>query len=164
MLELSTVLGGEAPYNIFTTLAHHDRLLRLVVDFGGTLLYLGAIPERIREIVIIRAAGLADCEYEYAQHLVLGQKVGLAPEACRALLYPEAVGEFDDDERAVITMTDELFADDMVSDDTWARLARRWNEQQLVELLMLPGYYRMLAGMLKSAGVEIDPGLEGWPT
>jgi hypothetical protein len=29
---------------------------------------------------------------------------------------------------------------------------------------MLTGYYRMIAGFLNSAGVEIDEGLAGFPT
>lgn len=167
-LDATSPMGEGDPINIFTTLAHHGRALRHTVALGGAFLFAGNVPDRLREIVIIRVARNTRSVYEYGQHVVIGQRVGLTLDECRALIAPDdagAIGDtFTDDERHVIAMTDELCADDCVTDATWAALASTWDERQLVELVVLTGYYRMIAGFLNSAGVELDPGLTGWET
>ena len=168
-LDATTRLGEGEPFNVFTTLAHHGRALRHTVALGGAFLFAGNISDRLREIVIIRVARNTRCEYEYAQHVVIGQRSGLSLAECRTLIAPDGsaggLGDsFTAEERDVIAMTDELCADDCVGDSTWAALASTWDERQLVELVVLAGYYRMLAGLLSSAGVELDAGLTGWQT
>ena len=167
-LDLTNAMGSGEPFNIFTTLAHHGRALRHTVALGGAFLFAGNIPERLREIIIIRVARNTRSVYEYGQHVVIGQRVGLSLDECRALIAPDgadALGDtFSADERDAITMTDELCADDCVTDKTWAALAANWSERELVELVVLAGYYRMIAGFLNSAGVQLDPGLTGWET
>jgi hypothetical protein len=41
-----------------------------------------------------------------------------------------------------------------VSDELWAALAARWSPPQLLELLVVAGWYRLLAGVLNAARVE----------
>lgn len=163
ILDATTAMGTETPYNVFTTLAHHDRLLEHYVRFGTVLLLGSGLPPRVREIVILRVAHATDCAYEYGQHVVIGQQAGLTPDECVALAGTADLARFEDEERAVIAMVDELCAEDCVGDETWARLADRWSEHDLIELLMLAGSYRMLAGLLNSTGVALDPGLAGFP-
>ena len=49
-------------------------------------------------------------------------------------------------------------------DATWSALAARWNDAELVELLVVAGFYRLGSGFLNSAGVQLDPGVPGFPT
>jgi hypothetical protein len=60
-------------------------------------------------------------------------------------------------------MSDELSDDDCVSDTTWELLAARWSEAELVELLVVAGFYRLVSGFLNSAGVQLDEGVAGFP-
>ena len=59
----------------------------------------------------------------------------------------------------IVAMVDDLAREDCVSDATWAQLAERYSDEQLVELVMLAGYYRMISGFLNSAGVQLDEGV-----
>ena len=49
-------------------------------------------------------------------------------------------------------------------DATWSDLARRWDDAQLVELLVVAGFYRLVSGFLNSTGVQLDDGIPGFPT
>jgi len=164
VLATTNAMGGDHVLNIFGTLAHHPRALRHGVALGGAFLFAGNIDERVREIVILRVSRNTRSEYEYAQHVVIGQRCGMTSDECVEVLKPSPAGTFSDFELAVITAVDEICHDDCVTDASWAKLAAVWDDRQLVELLMLTGYYRMIAGFLNSAGVEIDPGLVGFPT
>jgi 4-carboxymuconolactone decarboxylase len=161
ILEASKALGGDRPINIFTTMAHHGRALKHTFALGGTFLVAGNVPDRERELIILRVARNTRCEYEYAQHVSIGQRAGLSLDEVHQIV--QEAGDWAPHEQALLDMVDELCDDDCVTDDTWGRLAGRYDERQLVELLLLTGYYRMLAGFLNSAGVALDPGLAGWP-
>jgi 4-carboxymuconolactone decarboxylase len=50
-----------------------------------------------------------------------------------------------------------------LNDTTFAALCRRWSDGELVELVALVGFYRMVSGFLNTMGVEPEKGLPGWP-
>jgi 4-carboxymuconolactone decarboxylase len=128
---------------------------------GGQLLLSGSLPAREREIVVLRMAWRASSEYEFGQHRVVGVKAGLTDAEVVRLMAQGAAG-WPAGDAALVAMTDELYDDDMVSDPTWEQLARRWTPSELLELLVLAGFYRMVAGMLNSAGVPLEAAAPGW--
>ncbi len=162
-LEKTIVKDGKA-LNIFRTLAHHPGLLKRFNVLGGAFLAGGLLPAREREIVILRVGWNCGSVYEFGQHTLIGRDAGLTGAEIAALTTVRALGPWSDDDRALIAMADELCADDCVSDATFAALRQRWNEAELVELVALGGFYRMVSGLLNSLGVEPEPGLPGWPT
>ena len=52
------------------------------LPFGAYLLYVGKLPRKDAEVVILRVGHLRDCEYELQQHRRLASTRGLAP-TCR---------------------------------------------------------------------------------
>lgn len=152
------------PLNIFGTLGKHPKLLKRFNLLGGFLLNKGVLPPRERELVILRVGANAQAEYEFGQHTVIGRDCGLTDDEIAALTRaPDAYG-WSDDDLALIALADELHADDCVSDTTWSGLARRWDDAQLVELLVVAGFYRLVSGFLNSTGVQLDDGIPGFPT
>jgi alkylhydroperoxidase family enzyme len=146
--------------NIFRTLAHDPELYKAFLSLGGHLLTAGGLPAREREIVILRTGRRAESEYEFGQHRAIGRDAGLTDQEIEWLATD---GEWNDDDAALVAMVDELTGDDVVSDATWTQLSRRWSEAQLLELLMLCGFYRLVSGMLNSVGVALEPHTAGWP-
>lgn len=154
---------GVRPLNIFLTLAKHRDLATGFMQLGGFLLGRSAtIPRREREIVILRVGWRSGSEYEFGQHTLIGRRAGLTDEEIARLTLPELDG-WSDDDAALVAMSDDLCAHNEVSDGTWAKLAARWSEQQLLELLVLAGYYRLVSGFLRSVGVQREPETPGWP-
>ena len=64
----------------------------------------------------------------------------------------------------LLKAVDELYTDRTISDGTWQRLASRFNEQQLLDILITTGGYHMVSMALNSFGVQLEPGGEGLPT
>jgi alkylhydroperoxidase family enzyme len=150
------------PLNIFRTLAHNRELYKAFLALGSHLLNRGGLPDREREIVILRTGWRCGSEYEFGQHTVIGAAAGLtAAEIAR--LADSGDGEWDSADAALVAMVDELCRDDAVSEGTWGRLAARWSEPELLELLVLCGYYRLVSGLLNSVAVALEPTTPGWP-
>ncbi len=158
-----TLLRDGKPINIFGVLAHHPKLLKRFNLFAGFMLTQGVVPFREKEIVILRIGWNAQSVYEFGQHTLLGLERGLTDAEIKALTQDLDSHNWTEDDQALITMADELAADDCVTDQTWAKLAKRWDDQAMVELLMLAGTYRLVSGFLNSAGVQLDDGVPGWP-
>jgi 4-carboxymuconolactone decarboxylase len=151
------------PLNIFGTLAHHPKLLKRFNVLGGFFLNAGLLPEREREIVILRVGHNCEAIYDFGQHTVIGMRVGITEQEISALTMPLANHAWSNGDAALITLADELCNDNCVSDATWTLLASRWNEAELMELVMVAGFYRMVSGFLNSTGVQLDEGVPGWP-
>jgi 4-carboxymuconolactone decarboxylase len=161
ILQGSLTIDG-TPLNIFGVLSHHPKLLKRFNLFGGLLLNKGQVPAREREIVILRVGWNARAVYEFGQHTLIGRDAGLTDTEIAAIC---GVGDHDwaPGDHLLLTMADELCEDDCVSDDTFAALAERWNEAELIELVVCAGFYRLVSGFLNSFGVPLDEGVPGWP-
>ena len=155
-----TLVRPGPPLNIFATLAHHPRLLKRFNVLGGLFLGRGLLPARERELVILRTAWRARSEYEFGQHTLLGRRAGLTDEEIRRVTDDGAA--WPDDDAALIRLADEVHETRDVSDELWERLARRWSEAELLELVTLAGFYGMVAAFLNAARVQLDPGVTGW--
>jgi 4-carboxymuconolactone decarboxylase len=151
------------PLNVFATLAHHPRLLKRFNALGGLFLAKGMLPARERELVILRVAARTRSEYEFGQHTVIGRRTGLADAEIAAL--DDGGDGLRNDDRLLVRFTDELIDADKVSAATWTAVADAfaWDTAQMIELTLVVGFYRMLAGFLNSAGVEREPGVPGFP-
>lgn len=155
-------LVGESPFNIFRTLARHPKLLKRWLVFGNHVLAKSTLPERERELVILRVGWNCRAAYEFGQHRVIGLRSGLNDDEVEALCAEPSAHEWSDDDLALIAAADELVADQCITDDTFAALSQRWNEHQLLDLIFTVGQYTLVSMALNSLGVELDDGLEGF--
>lgn len=148
--------------NIFRTLAHNEALSKAFLQLGGHLLGGGVLPVREREIVILRTGFRSGSEYEFGQHTRIGRRGGLT-EAEIARLADSDSGRWNADDAALVSLVDELCNENIVSEGTWQALKARWTDAELLELLVLAGFYRLVSGMLNSVGVALEPFVSGWP-
>lgn len=156
LLSLVGPLAGAAD-NLFATLVRHPGLFRRWLPFGGKLL-AGRIPARDRELLILRTAWRCGCDYEWGQHLRIAGAAGVTPGEIERL---QLAGAADDPgwapfDAVLVGAADELHDDGYLSDSTWAALAARYDERQLIELPILVGHYHLLAFTLNSLGVQLD--------
>ena len=154
LLSKTLLTKSGRPLNLFATLAHNPRLLKRFNMLGGFFLRHGTLPERERELVILRVAGLTGSEYEHAQHVVLGIEAGLSRDEIDRTAGP--VDAWTGDDRTLMQFVDEMVASDGASVTTWDDLARRFRQDQMLELVLLVGFYRMLAAFLIVVGVQVE--------
>jgi len=148
---------------LFETLAHNPNLLRRFNVMGGGLLARGTLPPRERELVILRMAFRCRSVYEFGQHTMIGRDAGLRQDEIDRVVLPLDGAAWAPADEALVRMVDELYDGNRVEDSTWRLLALRWNDAELLELLMVAGFYWMVAGVLKSVRVEPEAGAPGWP-
>ncbi|HLJ88051.1 MAG TPA: carboxymuconolactone decarboxylase family protein [Candidatus Angelobacter sp.] len=149
-------------FNLFTTLAHHPQLMKRWLVFASHILGKSTLPERDRELVILRMGWLSRAEYEWGHHVAIGKRIGLTEEEIeRVSKGPEAPGwaSFD---AALLRAADELHADSIVGDSTWKELSARYTTQQMLDLVFTAGQYKMVSMVLNSVGVQLEEGFQGF--
>ena len=131
--ELLDQLGQSGRLNVFRTLIRYPKLFQRFLVFGRYVLEESTLPSRDRELLILR--------------IIKG---------------PNAKGwsSFD---AALLRAVDELHEDMFISDSTWDALAKRYTEQQLVDLVFTVGMYSLVSMVLNSIGVQLDEGVAGFP-
>ena len=148
---------------LFKTLAHNPKLLKRFNVMAGGLLVKGLLPARERELVILRMAFRCHSVYEFGQHTVIGLASGLHRDEIDRIVLPLEQAAFRPSDEVLVQMVDDLYDENRVADPTWAQLQDRWNKAELLELIMVAGFYWMVAGVLNSAGVEPEADVPGWP-
>lgn len=153
--EILGTLGAQSDSNFLRTLARHPQMLKRWIPFAYGLLR-GVLPDRDRELLVLRAAHRSDCLYEWSHHEHLAAKSGLdLHEIARVRNGPEA-SEWSAFDAALVRAADELVDSHTVSNSTWQILAGRYDEQQLIEVPMVVGLYYSLGLTLNCLGVELE--------
>lgn len=154
--ELFEPLGPGEPLHLFGTMAHHTKLLRSWLPFGGRLLFGGVLADRDRELVILRTSARCGSDYEWGQHVAIARGVGISDDemtACAAEQPGDPLGAAD---LELLRGVDELVDDHVLTDATWDALTARYDDTAMIEFTMLVGHYAMLAGLLRSARVQTE--------
>jgi alkylhydroperoxidase family enzyme len=149
------------PANIIATYAWHPALAKGWLTFTNHI-FQSALPDRMRELVTLRTTWVRRAEYEWAQHVRLGQAVGLSSSEIDAISVGPSAEQWGPLDAALLRSVDEICRDRYISDATWDELASQLSRQQLMDLVFTIGAYDLLAVVFKTFGVGMDPGLQGF--
>jgi len=149
------------PLNLFRTIAHHRQILERFRQIGSTLLSHTTLDHVERETVIHRVTARAGAEYEWGVHAVaFARPLGLTDEWLAATVDGSPEDFADERQRALVAMCDELHDTATLADETYAALERHWPQEQIVELLALAGFYRLVSYLVNALAIEPEPWAE----
>jgi alkylhydroperoxidase family enzyme len=121
----------------------------------GSRLRGGLLPLHDRELVTLRVATWVGSPYEWAHHSRSAAAAGVTPEEMEAV-QRGTEGPWDASTAAKLQAVDDIYASQQISDTTWSTLREVYDERQLIELIMLIGFYSMTGWLLNSAQIEVD--------
>ena len=144
--------------NIFRTLAHAPKALSRFNAWGGYVLSRrNDLPAREREIVILRTGYLCKSGYEWTQHTRIGLREGLTEDEVARIKQGAQAGWTPAD-AVLIQASDELHADQFITDATWAELRRHYSEKQCMDVVFTAAQYTQVSMFLNTFGVQLDEG------
>jgi len=153
---------GTPPIGLFRTFVQNLPMTEAMHGWGKYELSRHlSISMRQREIVIDRVCARCGCEYEWGVHVaVFAARVGLTHDQIRSLTFGDSddVCWTDEAERALVAMVDALHDDNDVGDELWSRLTAQFDDLQLLDLLLLAGWYHAISYAARAGRVELEPG------
>jgi 4-carboxymuconolactone decarboxylase len=144
--------------NIFRMLAHADSAFVPYLGLGGVLLAQLELDPKLRELAILLVAAHTGAEYEWIQHVGIAKAIGIDDEQIAAVelgdLQAACLGP---DARILLRFTHEVLQRPRADDDTFTALRERFPPRQIIELLLVIGSYHMLARVMTTLDIDLDP-------
>ncbi len=146
------------PLALFRTLQRHPALAERMRPLGAFLLGKSALPLRDRELVILRTCARCGAGYEWGVHATAFRAAaGLDEGAVAATRAATPGAPLTAADCALLAAVDELHDRGTDSDGGWRALAGRYTDEERLELLVLVGFYHLIAYVANGARVEAEP-------
>ena len=118
-------------------------------DLGAAVRYRTSLSDRAREIAILALAALRRSDFEWYAHERVGRRAGLTDEELAALLAGADPASLSSDEALLLRTTRLLATAGDLDDGAFAAAEEELGREQLAELVVLVGYYDLLALSLR---------------
>ena len=156
IMKVSSVgLGG--PYN---PMIRSPVLGQRLFDLFYYLRWQTSVPTRLNEFAILIIARQWRSQVEWFAHAPLAAKAGLSSDIIAELKEGKRPSRMAEDEALTYDFVTELTTTQKVSDETFARAKKVFNDQQIVDLTAVAGNYVMVAMILAMAEETVPPGKE----
>ena len=144
--------------SFFNTFVRHRELFRVWNEFGRRL-FNGQLPDRDRELLVMRVAWLTHCQFEWAYHEPLVRRLGLTDAEIRGIGEGPDAACWSELDAALLRAVDELHDSAAIGDETWNVLRAAYDDLQLIEIPVIVGQYQLVAYFTNTMGCEPAPDL-----
>ena len=151
----STGIGG--PYN---SLLRSPVLGQRLFDLFHYLRWETSVPTKLNEFAILIIGRQWRSQVEWFAHAPIAAKAGLSADIIAELKTNKRPSNMAEDEALVYDFVTELTTTKKVSDETFARAKKVFNDQQIVDLTAVAGNYVMVAMILAMAEQTVPPDKE----
>jgi alkylhydroperoxidase family enzyme len=153
---------GVPPIALFRTFVRNLPMTEAMHGWGSYELSRSlSLSMRDREIVIDRTCARCGCEYEWGVHVALfAERAGLDQHQIASLTAGTADDECwtDERDRLLIRTVDSLHENADIPDGLWQALANVFSEANLLDLLLLCGWYHAISFVARAARVSLEAG------
>jgi alkylhydroperoxidase family enzyme len=153
---------GVPPILLFRTFVRNFPMTTAMSGWGSYELSKRlSLSLRDREIVIDRTCARCRCEYEWGVHVAFfAGRAGLSSEQVSSLTQGSACDPCwaDQRDRLLIQAADALHDSADIGDDLWRELTRVFSDEQLLDLMMLAGWYHAVSFTANGARVALEDG------
>lgn len=140
---------------IWLTMLHHPALTKGVSDLGQMLRFEGVLPGNIREAVILFIASSVESPYEWAAHFKMAKKENVPEEILSFLSQPRPFADYPEPYCDAMEAAQMALDKRSLPSSLQNRLIQQYGKKGLVELVLLAGFYQMVAAFLN--GFDVTP-------
>ena len=122
-----------------------------------------SITDREKDMAILRITHQAMGDFPYSVHVAGARKGKEMTDAEITRLTKPGTAGWSDKESSLIKATDEIFAYDKVSDETWKALKAHYSDQQILDIMVSGSGYWMVGMTGSTFAVQLPDGSERMP-
>ena len=141
--------------HIYRALANHPSILEGWIELAWRLRQDAKTPRRLRELMIVRGAQIADCEYELRHHEAMALANGVSESELLDLAGWRDSRSFSPPERAALAFM-EAMVGGKVPDSILATLAEHFGPGERVELTVTAGLYSMVPKVIDAFRLPLE--------
>ncbi|WP_017934598.1 carboxymuconolactone decarboxylase family protein [Nocardioides sp. Iso805N] len=156
-------LAGRRRINIFKMIAKAENCAPEVLALGHRMSRGSTLPPLEREVVILRVAHLLGASYQWHEHQAVAARVGLPTSTVDAIaVYPDiGAGALTDRQVALLDFTDAVVTTTTAPQELFDAVRAGYTDSQLVELVLIIGFYGMVGRVMNTFEIELESGDPG---
>lgn len=157
---------GKTPANVSLLMAAaSEPVYQGLSQLGSALISGSHLPANLRELAILRVGYISGSAYEVFQHEALARYIGMSEAQIDAIRAGDSTSPaLDQAERDVMAFVEDIVANVGASDATLAAVRQHLDTSQLVDLIVVTGYYMTVCRLLETSGIEIEESPIDWNT
>lgn len=164
LIEAAGLPPAAASRTVYRVLANNPTVLNVVATQIQTLIRKNSLPNRLRELMIMRIGWVTGSVYEWTSHWRICMEFGIPPEDVLAVRDWQASQRLSAADRAVLQATDETLAGKTICDETWAEITRHVTVPgQQVELVVDIANWVFASILLRNLKIPLEDGVMAWP-
>jgi len=130
-----------------------------IQNLGASLRYETVLDETLKELAICVVGSHYKAKFEFAYHAELAKKSGISDKILEDLRHNKTPSFNDSRLKLIYQITTQLLDKHSLSDDTYQEGINEFNEQGMIELVSLVGYYCLVSLTLNAFEIPIDDGM-----
>jgi 4-carboxymuconolactone decarboxylase len=131
-----------------------------IQNLGASLRYETILEENIKELAICIVGHHYKAKFEFAYHEILAIQSGVPEEVLNDLKNNKIPSFTEERLELVFLISKQLLATHSVADDLYQRGFDEFDEQGMIELVSLIGYYCLVALTLNTFEIPLDEGMQ----
>jgi len=142
----------------FASLMHHPALAERAGDLGEFLRFGSTLPGDIRELAILITARSVNQAYEWVAHAKIARKEGLAEDVIERVRTRGDLATLPPRYARPARVIQHVLACESIPQGLQDEVQRELGVTGLMELVVLPGHYRLIAGVLFAFDTPLPEG------
>jgi 4-carboxymuconolactone decarboxylase len=144
---------------MYRSLLNHPELTRQVSELGTFLRFGGVLPAALRELTILWVARRLGAAYEWVKHLDPARQAGVPEAVIEALRTGKEMPHLEALQAAALSAARCVLERRSIPPEVQDVLAAGLGLPGLIELVVLVGFYQMIAGVIGAFDVPLPEGV-----
>jgi alkylhydroperoxidase family enzyme len=150
--------GVKSTINLIRLAFHSPQMGAAFTRLGVAQLTSLALNTKLRELLILQVATFMKSEYEWAQHQAIARAAGVTDEQIAAIQQGQTESDlFAEEERALLRFVSKIAEPTPMPETAFNEAKQYFSNQELVEIVVLQGFYYSVAKLTSVFEAEIDP-------
>jgi alkylhydroperoxidase family enzyme len=142
--------------NVWKMLMWSQKTAAPFTDFNDAVRNDIALPDDLREMVILRVGNLCEAAYEVHHHTRISHELGVSEHLIRAAAIGSSAPGLDERQKLLLDLTDDLVKDKRAGDANFAKAIATFGPEGLTEIIMLVGCYVLACMFLRTFDIDIE--------
>jgi len=144
---------------MYGAMFNHPALVEHVANLGTYLRFGATLPGELRELAILLAARRLGVPYEWVKHVPPAEAAGLGAGLIEAVREEKPLDVFSPLYPKIARAVSTVLAEQSLPADLQAELEKELGLKGVLELVVLVGFYRMIAGFIRAFDVPLPPNI-----
>lgn len=143
---------------MYRTMLNHPNLTQHVSQLGSFLRFEGTLPADVRELAILTTAYETQAGYEWVKHVFSAQQSGLKENVIERIRKGEKLDDISPLYSSVQKVVKIVLTDQSIPESLQQCLLQAFGVKGLIELVILCGFYKMIAGLIFAFDIKLPQG------